>query len=305
MIGPIGAYIKIAPGKERFAALAEHALGSNLDRFIVTNPHDRQLFMKLRAEIGCRRECNTYQSDPKAINQRYPVPPPPVDGIETVASCLSIENTLVFNTLVDQAKIDQNALSASKEESERLLLVVDNNDKESIRGGNIKEVYFLPRGDVWKVNAQGYRNMRSNERQLRQTIGADTTAAIEEAKNELQQLEEESKVLTTQLEHHAEELLTAKKKWNEAKKSQRQAKDKITELENTISQLQTEIDASTNIEETDTTELEEDVTNAEDDLVVLNDKVESNEKERQELEPVVEEATLTRPVMQVPNDVNL
>ena len=290
MVGPIGAYIKIAPGKERYAALAEHALGQCLDRFIVTNDTDRQLFQKLRAEIGCRRECGAYQSDPKAIKDRYPIPPPPVDGIETVASCLSIENTLVFNTLIDQAKIDQNALGMSKEETERLLLLTDNNGRESVRGGNIKDVFFLPKGDVWKVNSQGSRNMRSNERQMRQTIGADTTSAIKEANNELSQLDHEWQEFKSQAVHHATELLDAKRKWNEVKKGQRNAKDAIAELENTIGQLQTEIDASTNVEETDTTELEEDVNNAEQDLVVLNDKVEANGKEKEELEPLIDEA---------------
>ena len=293
VIGPIGAYIKIAPDKQKYAPLAELALGPILDRFIVTNPHDRQLFMKLRAEVGCHRECNAYQSDPKAISQRYPVPPPPVDGIETVASCLSIENTLVFNTLVDQTKIDQNAMGASKEETERLLLVRDANGRECIRGGgNLKDIYFLPRGDMWKINAQGSRNMRSNERQLRQTIGADTTCAIREAEKELAQLKHDFEGFKTQLAQRAEELLAAKKKWNEVKKGQRVSKEAIADVENTIGQLQTEIDASTNIEETDTTELEEDVSNAEQDLVLLNDKVEANERDREELEPKVEEAKL-------------
>ena len=292
VIGPIGAYIKIAPDKEKYAALAELALGPNLDRFIVTNPHDRQLFMKVRAEVGCHRECNAYQSDPKAINQRYPVPPPPVDGIETVASCLSIENTLVFNTLVDQAKMDQMAIGASKEDTERLLLARDANGREYIRGGAVKEIYFLPRGDMWKINSQGSRNMRSNERQMRQTIGADTTHAIREAEKELEHLLGELEGFKTQLAQRAEVLLDAKKKWNEVKKGQRLSKEAIADLENTIGHLQTEIDASTNIEETDTTELEEDVSNAEQDLVLLNDKVESIEKEREELEPKVEEAKL-------------
>ena len=45
VLGPIGHYIKIAPGKEEFAAIAELALGpGTLDRFIVTNSEDRRIF---------------------------------------------------------------------------------------------------------------------------------------------------------------------------------------------------------------------------------------------------------------------
>jgi structural maintenance of chromosomes protein 6 len=246
--------------------------------------------MKLRSEIGCVRECNAYQSDPKAVHQRYSVPLPPVDGVETVASCLTIENTLVFNTLVDQAKIDQNAIGASKEETEQLLLVRDGNGREAIKGGNIREVYFLPRGDVWKINAQGTRNMRSNERQMRQTIGADTTSAIEEAKLELSQLEIELRENKKILSQHSDSLLMAKRKWNEVKKGQRQARDAISELESKIAQLQTEIDASSNVEEIDTTDLEEDISNAEQDIIILNEKLEAIEKEKEDLESKVDEA---------------
>ena len=79
------------------------------------------------------------------------------------------------------------------------------------------------------------------------------------------------------------------KKWNEVKKGQRVSKEAIVNMENTIGQLQIEIDASTNIEKTDTTELEGDVSNAEQDLVLLNNKEEANETDREELEPKVEE----------------
>jgi len=50
-------------GKENLASLAEAAIGrGTLDRFIVTNDHDRSLFMKLRTELGCGpRDCNLFQ----------------------------------------------------------------------------------------------------------------------------------------------------------------------------------------------------------------------------------------------------
>ena len=53
VIGPIGKYMKIIPGKEHLASVAEKALGLNLDRYIVTNSHDRQVFLKLRQQVRC------------------------------------------------------------------------------------------------------------------------------------------------------------------------------------------------------------------------------------------------------------
>lgn len=286
VVGPIGMYLKIAPGKEPLAAIAQHAMGNILDRFIITDARDAALFRKLRNEAGCRRECNYFQVSPA---RRYQIPAPPCDGIETVASCLTIEDDLVFNTLVDQCKIDTNALGNSKEETERLLLVSDNHGRESIRGGRIKQVFFLPKGDVWSMNNSGSRNMRSNEKQMRSMIGADTTTAVEEGKAELEQLGREFSEFQNQHDVHKRQLYEAKKVWNEAKKGQRTAKQTLEELEDKISHIQTEVDASTNIEETDTTELEEDIANIEQDIVLLTDKIEANDKAKEDLLPTIDQ----------------
>ena len=63
VIGPIGLHVKIKPGEEQFAGIAELALGSaNLGRFIVTEDADRATLMRFRRELGCNtRECNVYQ----------------------------------------------------------------------------------------------------------------------------------------------------------------------------------------------------------------------------------------------------
>ena len=62
VIGPIGKYLKIAPGKDRYAAVAEKALQVGLDRFIVTNKQDRSLYLKMRQEVGCNdRDCGVSQ----------------------------------------------------------------------------------------------------------------------------------------------------------------------------------------------------------------------------------------------------
>lgn len=91
--GPIGVYLKITPGMDEYAELAELHLGKGtLDRFIVTNDHDRKLLNKIRRDKGCRNECGIFQVTPGA---RYAVPPPPVNTVQTVASVLKIESDLV------------------------------------------------------------------------------------------------------------------------------------------------------------------------------------------------------------------
>ncbi len=190
MAGPIGAYIKIAHGKEKFAKIAEYALGGILDRFIVTNDYDRKELQNIRRLTGCSsRDCNIFQ---QSQARRYQVPDPPCDGIETVASTLNISDDVVFNCLVDNVRIDQVALALSKEQSEEILLVQDSNGKESMRWPEIQRVYFLPFGDFWLVRG-GYRTMTSsdNRKGLRQTIGIDRTAAINEAQREKDTLQQE------------------------------------------------------------------------------------------------------------------
>jgi predicted nucleic acid-binding Zn-ribbon protein len=97
VIGPIGKFVKVAAGKENFAALAEHAMGQGmLDRFIVTCDDDRLLLNDIRRKAGCGKECGVFQQAP---TRRYSVPAPAVEGTETVASVLSVSDELVFNCL--------------------------------------------------------------------------------------------------------------------------------------------------------------------------------------------------------------
>lgn len=62
VVGPVGKFLKVAPGKDRYAAIAEKALQVGLDRFIVTNKQDRALYLRMRQEVGCKtRDCGVYQ----------------------------------------------------------------------------------------------------------------------------------------------------------------------------------------------------------------------------------------------------
>jgi len=266
--GPIGIHIKIAEGKEKFAMVAENAIGSGiLDRFIVTNDQDRATLLKIRQELGCSRECGIFQTH---LGERFQVPPPPVAGVETIASVLHIEDDLVFNCLVDNAKLDQRALASSKEESEELLLVKRRDGKEEIVGGHVREVHFLPNGDFWQVK-RGYRSMMSNERKMKQTIGIDKTAAIQDAEREAEQLQEELRGLREKearvLKEHKEHMV----RWNKENRALRETNKAIEKLQNTIDEIKAEADAAETVT-IDTTEYEEDVNSAEEALEQLKEK---------------------------------
>ena len=180
VLGPIGAYCKIQHGKGGLASMAELAIGTGLlDRFVVFNDADRILFQKIRRDAGCQTHCGIFQQ-PQHCRYEIPAPPP---GIETVATVISVQNDMIFNCLVDNIRIETKALFQNKKESEDSLLIEDNNNRYNIRGGIIKEAYFLPKGDSWKMT-KGNIQMISNTRRPRKTIGADMTAAIKDVKND-------------------------------------------------------------------------------------------------------------------------
>lgn len=287
VVGPIGTHIKIAPGKEQYAQVAELALGNGvLDRFIVTNDADRKLLMKIRREVGCStRDCGIFQM---SEGSRYNVPPPPCTDVETVESVTHVENDLVYNCLVDNCKIDVKALSSSKDDSERALLIEDEHGKESIRGGRIQQVYFLPKGDFWQVKGSN-RSMVSNDNpNLKKTIGVDRSAAIENAKKEFQMLDKELNELRSKEASIVEQSKSVKLKWNQETREARKTDNRIKVLQDTLDTLHEEAESAENIT-IDTTEFEQDVKNAEIDLEKLIEKEKECKQIMEDHQPHVEQ----------------
>jgi DNA repair exonuclease SbcCD ATPase subunit len=285
VIGPIGAFIKIAEGKENFAPLAELALGSGtLDRFIVTNDHDRKLCQSLRQEARCGKTCGLYQVK---VSPRFNVPPPPADtGIETIASVLNITNDIVFNCLVDTNRIDQRALAPSREVSEQHLLK-NENGRYSIKG-NIKEVFFLPSGDRWTVR-DGAMSMVANDRGFRdRKIGVDRTAAIEEAQRDLSQLEDELRDLKSQEKSLVQQHTDLKRTWNHKNRSKKENEDQIKKLQREIDNIRAEME--TTVDTTiDTTDMEEDIAKAEEEVNKIAKEESRKKAELEKLRPGLEE----------------
>lgn len=290
VLGPIGAYIKIAPGKERYAEMAENCLGYNtLDRFIVTNSKDRSICEALRAKVGCKKECGLFQV---SVHPRFNVPPPPANSIETVASVLSVSNDIVYNCLVDNARIDQRALAPSKRVSEDCLLITDSNGKYKMKG-IIKDVTFLPDGDSWNVR-DGAVSLQSNDKRYRERkIGVDRTSAIAEKEKELAEMEvevKEAQKVERQLENRRFELKSA---WNDCQKAKRKNLDKIRDLELKKEAIVVEMETTANTA-LDTTDLEEDVAQAEEALDALKSKDAELQKKLEELQPAVDDARAKR-----------
>jgi len=256
--------------------VAEHALGNVpvLDRFIVTNDHDNRVMRELRRKANCGRDCGLFQLHPSRRYQIQSTGIPNVEGIETVANVLSIENDLVFNSLVDFCRIDQKVVASSRDLSERHLLTRDDRGQHRVRGKNIHEVYCLPHGDHWTVKG-GSLAVFSNEKQLRQTIGADLRTAIgaeqEKRQHLVASLEEEKQ----EEARHRNELSVLQKKLNRAKKAVKLNDDSIAELLAKIASISEELEACGCATTIDTSDLEEDVKNTEEAIQSLKDNEQS------------------------------
>lgn len=283
VVGPIGASITVVAGKEHLAAIAELALGTGvLDRFIVTNDDDRRLLQQIRQQAGCGpRDCNIFQMH---LGPRFNILPPP-DGVETVDTVLQVTDNLVYNCLVDNARIDQRALGTSKEASEATLLI-ERSGRSAIRGGVIVEVYTLPDGDSWKVD-NGSIGMISNEKRLNRLIGVDKTAAIANAKEEMKVFQEELTDLKATQERLEKEHTDYKKLWNENKRERRDCLVEIEKLEERRGILKAEEEAAANSAQ-DTSEFEEDISTAQQTLLEWVQKKERIELEITELAPSAE-----------------
>jgi len=278
VIGPIGHHLKIVAGKENLAGLAQFALGMSLDKFIVTNDQDRSYFMRLRNEAGCNpRECLVMQTN---IGPRYQTRSPP-DGVDTIESVINIPSDLVYNCLVDFGKIETRALMNSIEESQEALLIQENGGRCSIRGGNIKEVYFLPQGDNWTVNNGAFAQY-ANKRPLKQSIGIDRTQAIREGENEAQLLSEEVEGLQVLARQMKDKRHRYKVEWNNLKGEDRSARREIERLDDVLEKIREESTEAENIT-IDTTEYEDDVNEAERACDDLKGKEEETKKVLEEL----------------------
>jgi chromosome segregation ATPase len=283
VVGPIGHYIKVAPGKEEWAAVAEYAIGhGTLDRFVVTNNHDRIVLQDIRQAAGCSNDCVIFQV---GNNPRFAIPPPPVAGIETVASVLTIENDAVFNCLVDNARIDCRALGRDFESSEKALLYKNEKGEDAIKR-IIVEVFLLPNGTMWTVK-NGSKSIFSNTSILRKTIGVDKSAALQQAKKEEDQFKKEFQQFRAEERRLDQEHTKYQREWNVAKKAMQNNDLEIQDLTTALDDMRAEIETSANVT-VDTSEYEQDVDQAEQELDSLKHDDAKLKNEIEALTPDIE-----------------
>lgn len=110
VIGPIGMYIKIKEGLGNHAKALERILGGNSKSFIVTNSDDCNKLVHIMRRLNCESYHSVIVQKPHSRYNIMQVNAP------TVADSITIEDDLVFNTVVDQCGIDRIAIIPDEHE---------------------------------------------------------------------------------------------------------------------------------------------------------------------------------------------
>jgi len=287
IIGPVGIHLKVKPSKANWAKLAEVALTpSILGAFICERKEDTTTLSKIREAVNCRpNECRVYQ---QSVHQRYRPPNLPVNtsDIESIVSVLDIEDDLVFNFIVDQAQGDVKALAKNKVVSEQHLLI-DRNGKYSIKGDQMKQVYFGPNGDFWQTY-RGNISIVSNELSPKLVLGTDQKQAKAMFRQQIAMVQEELDEIEQKLAAEKENNIRLKRLWNTMTKKSKENTRRQEDLGRELRDLKEEAIQLDDLE-LDTTEMEEDIKDHEKNVADCQSKIRDVETEIEELSPEVAE----------------
>jgi len=121
-VGPIGLHIKVKDGKQEWGGSVENAIGSILSGFIVTNHEDRRVLQDIMRRCGTQASVFTLPAGQRRHTLRPPECSNPHNGVAFVmlADCIAVDNDLVWNCLVDWARMDGSAFTRTMKEAETL-----------------------------------------------------------------------------------------------------------------------------------------------------------------------------------------
>jgi chromosome segregation ATPase len=102
--GPVGLYVTMKEGFKKYGNAVEKSLFRTLHNFVVDNVEDRN---KL---VGLLRTANLYSKFHvvfQTFRHRYQPTPLTDPSLIRVADTVNIQEDIIFNVLVDQARIDE------------------------------------------------------------------------------------------------------------------------------------------------------------------------------------------------------
>jgi chromosome segregation ATPase len=113
--GPLGVHITLKAEHKNFGPAVERSLWRVLNCFLVDNPEDRNKLVGIlkAARIDSVHPIITQQPGPRFVMQGH-------GDFTVMADCVSVEEDIVFNALVDQCNIDQVVVVSDERESDAM-----------------------------------------------------------------------------------------------------------------------------------------------------------------------------------------
>lgn len=230
-VGPIGAFIEVRDKK--WVHVAESVLGNRITSFCVDNQQDERVLSNLMKEVDFMQ-----QGKPIVTVAKFREKVHDVSRFETCCrdysslwSMLSVSNTVVANTIIDQLQVESMLLIPTAQEAGRLL-----KDKTLVPK-NCKCAYTLnldlyyPDPNYRLYSGKGSHKARFLQVSVEDKI-REVTVSRDECKKQLESLVKQTKEGKMEIKKIEDEISVSNKKMKQHQRKLDTLRMKITELQN-------------------------------------------------------------------------
>ncbi|XP_063676728.1 structural maintenance of chromosomes protein 6-like isoform X2 [Bolinopsis microptera] len=221
--GPFGLHMKVKDPK--WANVIELAIGGLAVNFVVHDQHDKLVLQDL-----FRKSCSNPREHPNMImmkfrDEAYDVSSQkPQTGHPTMYDMLDIDDHVISNALVEQARLEQSLLIESSEEARMLII--------GHAPPRVHNAWTLAGDDVRARGAYS-NDPTKNNRYFRD----DPSQVIEEINHKIRQLREQSSIQRQNKGGVEKEVNDIRAQYNTEKKKQQAIKRKLENVRNRIIEL--------------------------------------------------------------------
>ncbi|KAL9114162.1 MAG: hypothetical protein Q9227_001934 [Pyrenula ochraceoflavens] len=232
-IGPIGKHVRLL--RPEWSSQLEKAFGGTLNSFIVTSKKDQSALLRLMRQVNCELPILIGNDHPIDVRAHEPD-----RKFDTVLRVLDIDNDLVLNQLVIQHGIEQTILIASLTDATAVMY-------GSERPRNVRRCYCINSHNKRKGHHLAYmRNGEPTQDPIQEWTGKPRMKtdlevqirlqqeALQEAKNVLTRLTEESRKALNDQEKAKQAIHRHQKRERELRQVQQKAEDLVSDARDAL-----------------------------------------------------------------------
>jgi chromosome segregation ATPase len=183
VLGPVGLYVTMKERYKKYGNAVEKVLFRTLHTFVVDNVEDRNRL------VSMLRKANLYSKFHvifQTFRGRYQPTPLADPSLILVSDTIHVKEDIIFNVLVDQARIDE--IIVVEDESDSDSKTVRNGDRMSFPPGIHSAVAVDGRTILYR---NGNKSSEVNRFPYRQLLAEDTQEVIQNLSQQMQVLRQE------------------------------------------------------------------------------------------------------------------